>query len=96
MKKKTKTEQRVIHAMRDLDRMAQEDFEAAGWNEPTPEHFLHGFKSIYTMTRIIAYGRKPGELQVHDALQKLVASGEVERSTASGMGGSLTLYILQV
>jgi predicted transcriptional regulator len=45
------------------------------------------------MCKYVATGRKPGELSVSDALQKLVARGLVERSDARVMGGGFALYI---
>lgn len=89
----SKSESRVLAALRLADDVAIREFEAAGWGDPTPVHFAHGFATIKLCAGVLANRRKPSEIHLYDALQKLVARGLVEKSTVVGMGGGLTLYV---
>lgn len=74
----TKTESRVLRAIRLLDEVAADEYK----NVPdvTATRFLHGWTSILSAVRTVSNGRASSDRQVSDALRKLVERGLVEKN----------------
>lgn len=93
--KLTKTESRVLRALRLIEQTEVERINEAarvfGLDPYNGEGVLAGF---LTAVETVTIGRRSSELQISDALNRLAGRELIEQTTVNGMGGSLALYRL--
>lgn len=98
MTRLSKTEQRVLAGMRLAQRAHDSELEEHGQpfdDVKVGRRLLQSLRGVVRDARICTVsGRKPGEIEVCDALAKLIERGLVEKDTVEGMGGGFTLYAL--